>query len=90
MNINPKDIPYTIIIERWVVPNCKCGFYLGEQRNDGYVEVFENPYEEIVEERLTEERKTGKRINHNYLKRCPSCGQLLDWKYKSEVEEDND
>ena len=87
--MNEKDIAYTVIIERYIIPTCKCGFDLGIQRNDGYVEVFENPYEEIVEERYMEEKKTGIRVNHNYLKRCPSCGQLLDWKYKGEDEDEN-
>ena len=83
--MNEKDIPYTIVVERYVIPKCKCGFKLGKYVEDGYVEVFENPYEEIIDERYTEEKKTGKRINYNYLKRCPSCGQLLEWKYKGEV-----
>ena len=82
MNTNPKDIPVIIIIDKYVVPKCICGFDLGEQRNDGYVEIYENIYEDIAVDRWS----SG--IKHNYLKRCPNCGQLLDWKYRSEIEED--
>lgn len=82
--MNEKDRAYTVIIERWIVPRCKCGFDLGEQRNDGYIEIYENIYEEIAIEKM------HNKVNHNYLKRCPSCGQLLDWKTKEELESEED
>ena len=54
-----------------------CGFNLGRYVEDGYVEVFENIYEDILPNNP-----------YNYIDRCPYCGQLLDWKYKSRLEED--
>lgn len=71
-----KEDAYTITIEKYVIPKCSCGFKLGEYLEDGYVEIFKNPYEEITD------------TKYGYLKRCPNCGQLLDWKYANENEED--
>ena len=71
-----KEDVQTITIEKYIVPECSCGFKLGEYLEDGYVEIFKNPYEEITD------------TKYGYLKRCPNCGQLLNWKYPNENEED--
>ena len=44
-----KEDTYTITIEKYVIPKCSCGFKLGEYLEDGYVEIFKNPYEEITD-----------------------------------------
>jgi hypothetical protein len=67
-----EEDAYTITIEKYNIPKCSCGFKLGEYLEDGYVEIFKNPYEEITD------------TKYGYLKRCPNCGQLLDWKYANE------
>ena len=67
-----KEDAYTITIEKYIIPKCSCGFKLGEYLEDGYVEIFKNPYEEITD------------TKYGYLKRCPNCGRLLDWKYPNE------
>lgn len=73
-----KDFAYTITVEPYIIPKCRCGFKLGEYVEDGYVEVFENMYEEIKPNNP-----------YNNINRCPYCGQLLDWKYKSRLGEDD-
>lgn len=71
--MNEKDLKYSISIRKYEVPKCRCGFRLGTELGDGYIEIFENIYEEIAEERIKN------KIKHNYIKRCPNCGQLLDF-----------